>query len=235
MTTRILIADDQEDVRNGFRLILDSQPDMTVVGEAADGAAAVELARTLRPDVVLADIRMPHLDGLEVTRLLAGPTAEHPVRVVVVTTFDLDDYVHTALRNGACGFLLKRSGPNLLIEGVRAAMAGDTLISPQLTVRLLRSLSAPQPRPQPVPEPRTAAEDPLTAREREIARLVARGLTNAEVGAELFISPGTAKTHVANIQAKLAVRNRVGIAAWAWETGLASGTPDTARTRTPGT
>ncbi|MFF7500483.1 response regulator [Streptomyces lavendulae] len=218
MTTRILIADDQEDVRNGFRLILDSQPDMTVVGEAADGAEAVELARTLRPDVVIADIRMPRLDGLEVTRLLAGPAAEHPVRVVVVTTFDLDDYVHTALRNGACGFLLKRSGPNLLIEGVRAAMAGDTLIGPQLTVRLLRSLSAPQPRP--APEPRAAA-DPLTAREREIALLVARGLTNAEVGAELFISPGTAKTHVANIQAKLAVRNRVGIAAWAWETGLA--------------
>ncbi|MCJ0867907.1 response regulator transcription factor [Streptomyces sp. AP-93] len=228
MTTRILIADDQEDVRNGFRLILDSQPDMTVVGEAADGATAVELARTLRPDVVLADIRMPRLDGLEVTRLLAGPTAEHPVRVVVVTTFDLDDYVHAALRNGACGYLLKRSGPNLLIEGVRAAMAGDTLISPQLTVRLLRSLSAPQPGPQPgpqaVPAPQSAAEDPLTAREREIALLVARGLTNAEVGAELFISPGTAKTHVANIQAKLAVRNRVGIAAWAWETGLASGT-----------
>jgi DNA-binding NarL/FixJ family response regulator len=232
VATRILIADDQEDVRNGFRLILDSQPDMTVVGEAADGAAAVELARTLRPDVVLADIRMPRLDGLEVTRLLAGPTAEHPVRVVVVTTFDLDDYVHTALRNGACGFLLKRSGPNLLIEGVRAAMAGDTLISPQLTVRLLRSLSAPQPRPQTTPEPQTAAGDPLTAREREIALLVARGLTNAEVGAELFISPGTAKTHVANIQAKLGVRNRVGIAAWAWETGLAGGASGTARTRT---
>lgn len=220
MTTRILIADDQEDVRNGFRLILDSQPDMTVVGEAADGATAVELARALRPDVVLTDIRMPGLDGLEVTRLLAGPAAEHPVRVVVVTTFDLDEYVHTALRNGACGFLLKRSGPNLLIEGVRAAMAGDTLISPQLTVRLLHGLSAPRA----VPEPRTATEDPLTVREREIALLVARGLTNAEVGAELFISPGTAKTHVANIQAKLAVRNRVGIAAWAWETGLASGT-----------
>ncbi|MGW1776747.1 response regulator [Streptomyces sp. NPDC002104] len=235
MTTRILIADDQEDVRNGFRLILDSQPDMTVVGEAADGATAVELARSLQPDVVLTDIRMPGLNGLEVTRLLAGPAAEHPVRVVVVTTFDLDDYVHTALRNGACGFLLKRSGPNLLIEGVRAAMAGDTLISPQLTVRLLRSLSAPPSaspspspsRPQPVPAPRTAPEDPLTAREREIALLVARGLTNAEVGAELFISPGTAKTHVANIQAKLAVRNRVGIAAWAWETGLASGASPT--------
>ncbi|MFH8403913.1 response regulator [Streptomyces sp. NPDC018019] len=211
--TRILIADDQDDVRSGFRLILDSQPDMTVVGTAADGAAAVGLARSLAPDVVLADIRMPRLDGLEVTRLLAGPEAAHPVRVIVVTTFDHDAYVHTALRHGACGFLLKRSGPGLLIEGVRAAMAGDTLISPQVTVRLLRRLAPP---------PTLRAPDPLTDREREIARLVARGLTNSEIGAELFISAGTVKTHIANIQAKLAVRNRVGIAAWAWETGLAT-------------
>ncbi|WP_329122988.1 response regulator transcription factor [Streptomyces sp. NBC_01465] len=214
MTTRILIADDQEDIRHGFRLILDSQPDMTVIGEAADGATAVDLARTLHPDVVLTDIRMPRMDGLEVTRLLAGPEAEHPTRVVVVTTFDLDEYVHTALHSGACGFLLKRSGPGLLIEGVRAAMAGDTLISPQITVRLLSKLAeTPQ---------RSLRQDPLTDREREIARLVARGLTNAEIGADLFISPGTAKTHIANIQAKLEVRNRVGIAAWAWETGLAT-------------
>ncbi|GAA1351080.1 response regulator transcription factor [Streptomyces beijiangensis] len=217
MTTRILIADDQEDIRHGFRLILDSQPDMTVVGEAADGSTAVDLARDLRPDLVLTDIRMPRMDGLEVTRLLAGPEAEHPTRVVVVTTFDLDEYVHTALRSGACGFLLKRSGPGLLIEGVRAAMAGDTLISPQITVRLLSRLADRQDRIPPA--------DPLTAREREIARLVARGLTNAEIGTELFISPGTAKTHIANVQAKLAVRNRVGIAAWAWETGLASPRP----------
>ncbi|MFI0259754.1 response regulator [Streptomyces sp. NPDC017056] len=210
--TRILIADDQEDVRSGFRLILDSQPDMTVVGTAADGGTAVELARSLSPDVVLADIRMPRLDGLEVTRLLAGPEAANPLRVIVVTTFDHDDYVHTALRHGACGFLLKRSGPGLLIEGVRAAMAGDTLISPQVTVRLLHRLAPP---------PVADAVDPLTDREREITRLVARGLTNAEIGAELFISAGTVKTHIANVQAKLAVRNRVGIAAWAWETGLA--------------
>ncbi|GGT53070.1 response regulator [Streptomyces purpureus] len=208
MTTRILIADDQDDIRNGFRLILDSQPDMTVVGEAADGAAAVELARTLRPDVVLADIRMPRLDGLEVTRLLAAET-----RVVVVTTFDLDEYVHTALRHGACGFLLKRSGPALLIEAVRAAMAGDTLISPQITVRLLQRLTAP---------PAAPPADPLTAREREIVTLVAQGLTNAEIADRLFISAGTAKTHLANIQAKLKARNRVGIAAWAWEAGLAA-------------
>ncbi|MFF4082016.1 response regulator [Streptomyces sp. NPDC001777] len=208
--TRILLADDQESVRGGFRLILDSQPDMTVVGEAADGAAAVELARGLRPDLVVADIRMPVLDGLEVTRQLAGPDVPDPLRVLVVTTFDHDDYVRTALRDGACGFLLKRSGPGLLIEGVRAAMAGDVLVSPQITVRLLRSLAVPVP-----PAPR--GPSPLTSREEEIARLVAKGLTNAEIGARLFISPGTAKTHIANIQAKLKVRNRVGIAAWSWE------------------
>ncbi|MEV3993885.1 response regulator transcription factor [Streptomyces sp. NPDC049837] len=206
-TTRILIADDQEDIRSGFRLILDSQPDMTVVGEAADGATAVGLARTLRPDVVLADIRMPCLDGLEVTRQLAATT-----RVVVVTTFDLDAYVHTALRHGACGFLLKRSGPTLLIEAVRAAMAGDTLISPQITVRLLQHITSP---PQSTPAP-----DPLTSREREITLLVAQGLTNAEIGARLFVTAGTVKTHLANIQGKLGARNRVGIAAWAWESGL---------------
>ncbi|MEV5978914.1 response regulator transcription factor [Streptomyces sp. NPDC052114] len=212
---RIVIADDQDDVRGGFRLILDSQPDMTVVGEAPDGVRAVELARELRPDLLIADIRMPGLDGLEVTRRLAGPDATDPTRVLVVTTFDHDDYVRTALRDGACGFLLKRSGPGLLIEGVRAAMAGDLLISPQLTVRLLQTpASTPADRP-------ARRASPLTAREEEIALLVADGLTNTEIGTELFISPGTAKTHIANIQAKLRVRNRVGIAAWAWESGLA--------------
>lgn len=216
--TRIFLADDQDDVRSGFRLVLDSQPDMTVIGEAADGATALELARHLRPDVVLADIRMPRLDGLELTRLLAGPESPRPTKVVVVTTFDLDDYVHTALHHGACGFLLKRSGPNLLIEGVRAAMAGDALISPQITVRLLRRLSPPPPsHPHPHPGP---GPDALTDRERDIARLVARGLTNQEIATELVISAGTAKTHLANIQAKLKLRNRVEIAAWSWRTGL---------------
>ncbi|WP_443065962.1 response regulator [Streptomyces sp. NBC_00503] len=198
-------------------MILDSQPDMTVVGEAADGESAVSLARELRPDLVLTDIRMPRLDGLEVTRLLSPQT-----RVVVVTTFDLDEYVHTALRAGACGFLLKRSGPALLIEGVRAAMAGDTLISPQITVRLLSRLSGPgakAPAKTPGKAPTTAARV-LTGREVEIVRLVARGHTNAEIGAELFISAGTAKTHIANVQAKLGARNRVGIASWAWEHGV---------------
>lgn len=214
VTVRILLADDQESVRVGFRLILDSQPDMEVIGEASDGQQAVELAAKLNPDVVLSDIRMPRLDGLEVTRRLAGPDAGHPMRVVVVTTFGLDEYVHTALRNGACGFLLKRSGPTLLVEAVRAAMAGDTLISPSLTVALLRHhRDAGRPRPvQPI--------DALTGRETEVARLVAKGMTNAEIGAELFISAGTAKTHVANVQRKLSVRNRVGIAAWIWGNGL---------------
>ncbi|MFE1316198.1 response regulator [Kitasatospora phosalacinea] len=207
--TRILLADDQDDIRSGFRLILDSQPDMTVVGEAADGLRAIEQARLLRPDVLLADIRMPGADGLAVTRALAGG----PTRVIVVTTFDDDAYVREALGGGACGFLLKRSGPNLLIEAVRAAMAGDTLISPQITVRLLRDLGH-------VPAaPRAAAPEPLTEREWEIVALVAQGRTNAEIGAELFISAGTAKTHLANVQAKLGVRNRVAIAAWAWRSG----------------
>ncbi|MEV4924786.1 response regulator transcription factor [Streptomyces roseoverticillatus] len=227
--TRIVLADDQDDIRSGFRLVLDSQPDMTVVGEAADGNGALELARRLRPDVVLADIRMPGIDGLELTRLLAGPGVAHPTRVIVVTTFDLDDYVHTALRNGAGGFLLKRSGPTLLIEGVRAAMAGDALISPQITVRLLSRLTTPPPPPlpsplSPPPLPSPAAgpgADPLTHREQDIVRLVARGWTNSRIADELFISPGTVKTHIANVQTKLGTANRVGIAAWAWQTGLA--------------
>jgi DNA-binding NarL/FixJ family response regulator len=211
MSIRILIADDQPDVRAGFRLILDAQPDMRVVAEAPDGVTAVEQARHLRPDVVLADIRMPRMGGLEVTRRLAGPDVAEPLRVVVVTTFDLDEYVHSAIRHGACGFILKRSGPTLLVEAVRAAVAGDALISPQITVRLLRRLTPPgADRPSP--------GEPLTGRETEIARLVADGKTNAEIGAEIFISANTVKTHIARVQNKLGVRNRVGIANWVWST-----------------
>ncbi|GAA3792740.1 response regulator transcription factor [Sphaerisporangium flaviroseum] len=215
--TRVLVADDQENIRSAFRIILDAQPDMTVVAEAACGATAVEQARHLRPDVVLADIRMPRIDGLEVTRLLAGPQVADPIRVVVVTTFDLDDYVYTALRNGACGFLLKRSSPTLLAEAVRAAMSGDTLISPQITVRLLRDLTAPPP-----PTSGRVGSTRLTDRELQITRLVAQGHTNAEIATALFISPGTVKNHIAGIQRKLGARNRVGIAAWAWDTGNAT-------------
>ncbi|WP_141579474.1 response regulator transcription factor [Actinomadura sp. WMMA1423] len=215
--TRIVLVDDQEGIRTAFRLILDAQPDMTVVGEAADGTTALELARHLRPDVVLADVRMPGMDGLQLTRELAGPHVAHPVRVVVVTTFDLDDYVYAALRHGASGFLLKRSGPNLMIEAIRAAMAGDTLISPQVTVRLLRHLTAA------ARTPRRPGPDVLTSRERDVARLVATGMSNAEIAHELHISVGTVKGHLAGIHARLQLRNRVEIAVWAHETGLAGG------------
>jgi DNA-binding NarL/FixJ family response regulator len=225
---RILIADDQADIRGAFRIILDAQPDMTVVAEAADGVAAVEQANHLRPDVILADIRMPRLDGLEVTRMLAGPQVADPMRVVVVTTFDLDEYVYAALRNGACGFLLKRSGPALLAEAVRAAVAGDTLISPQVTVRLLRHLTSPMAAPGRVAgagSTRTPDVPRLTDRELEITRLLAQGKTNAEIAADLFLAAGTVKNHLATIGRKLGARNRVGIAAWAWHNGHAGGTP----------
>ncbi|MEU7923894.1 response regulator transcription factor [Micromonospora sp. NPDC049107] len=210
---RVLIADDQAMVRTGFGMIIGAQPDMAVVGEAADGIAAVEMTRRLRPDVVLLDIRMPRLDGLEALRLLAGPGVKDPVRVVVVTTFDLDEYVHTALSHGACGFLLKDSGPTLLVEAVRAAVSGDALISPSITVRLLQHLSSP-----------TAPRDDggLSPRELDVVKLVARGLTNAEIAGQLFIAVGTVKTHLASVQAKLPARNRVEIAAWAWERRLVS-------------
>ncbi|MEV4178919.1 MULTISPECIES: response regulator transcription factor [unclassified Nonomuraea] len=215
MTIRVLIADDQQLVRTGFQMILDAQPDMEVVAAVADGAEAVAEARRLRPDVCLLDIRMPKLDGLEVTRALAGPGVENPLRVVIVTTFDLDEYVYGALRSGATGFLLKDSGPTLLIEAVRAAAAGDALVSPSVTVRLLQHLAQPRRTMLPVNEP-------LTDRELDVVRLVARGRTNQEVAAELFVSLSTVKTHLGSIFAKLGVRNRVGIAAWAWESGVVS-------------
>ncbi|MFJ9632517.1 response regulator [Streptomyces sp. NPDC101175] len=215
---RVLIADDQEMVRTGFRFFLDAQPDITVVAVAVDGEEAVALARRERPDVCLLDIRMPKLDGLAATRLLAGPEVADPLRVVVVTTFDLDEYVYGALRGGACGFLLKDSGPTLLAEAVRAAAAGDSLVSPSVTVRLLRHLTATTAAPEPAP-PAPAPREPLTDREAEVVRLVALGRTNAEIAAELYVSLSTVKTHLSSVQLKLAARNRVEIAAWAWQHG----------------
>jgi DNA-binding NarL/FixJ family response regulator len=209
VTLRVLLADDQAMVRGGFRLILESQPGITVAAEAEDGTRAVALARRLRPDVCLVDIRMPGLDGIEVTRALAGPAVADPLRVVIVTTFDTDEYVYGALRAGAVGFLLKDAGPALLIEAVRAASAGDALISPSVTVRLLRQLTPAGGA--------DAAGSRLSQRELDIARNVARGRTNQEIAAELFISLSTVKTHITRIQGKLGVRNRVEIAAWSWE------------------
>jgi DNA-binding NarL/FixJ family response regulator len=218
VTIRVLIADDQAMIRSGLRLILEAQSGITVVAEAADGAEAVALARELRPDVCLVDIRMPLLDGIEVTRALAGPNARSPLKVVIVTTFDHDEYVYGALRAGAAGFLLKDAGPALLAEAVRAAAAGDALISPSVTVRLLRDLAAARAQAA-----SHVPATPLSAREIEVARTIARGRTNQEIAAELVISLSTVKTHVAAIQAKLGVRNRVEIAAWAWESRLADG------------
>ncbi|CAL9468592.1 Transcriptional regulatory protein LnrK [Nocardiopsis dassonvillei] len=212
MTVRVLVADDQAMIRSGLRRIIESDPALTVVAEAADGAEAVEAARRLRPDVCLVDIRMPRLDGLEVTRLLAGPGVADPLRVVVVTTFDLDEYVYGALRGGAVGFVLKDAGPALLIEAVLSAHAGDALISPAVTLRLLRHLTAAAPaREHP---------NPLSERETEVTRAVARGCTNQETADRLFISVSTVKGHLSAVQAKLGLRNRVEVAAWAWEHGL---------------
>ena len=208
MTIRVLLADDQAMIRGGLRLILEDQPDISVVGEAADGAEAIRLARRLRPDVSLVDIRMPGKDGIEVTRTIAGPDVEDPLRVVIVTTFDLDEYVYGALRAGAVGFVLKGASPALLVESVRAAHAGDALISPQVTVRLLQRLAPAGPA--------AATALTLSDRETEVVRAVARGRTNSEIAAELFISLSTVKSHLASIQGKLGARNRVEIAAWAW-------------------
>jgi DNA-binding NarL/FixJ family response regulator len=213
MTIRVLVADDHDLVRTGLKMILDAQPDIDVVGEAADGHEAVALARRLRPDVCLFDIRMPALDGIEATRQLAGPDIDDPLAIVVVTTFDLDEYVHGALKAGARGFLLKDAGPELLVQAIRAAANGDALIAPSVTARLLATFSRPgagRPPAQPI--------EALTEREEQVLVTVARGRTNAEIADELHISLSTVKTHLASLMAKLAARNRVELAMWAYET-----------------
>jgi DNA-binding NarL/FixJ family response regulator len=212
MTIRVLVADDQAMVRTGFRLILNGEPDIEVVAEAADGAAAVRRAIESRPDVALMDIRMPGLNGIEATRLLAGRTVAEPLRILVVTTYDTDENVYTALRAGAVGFLLKDASPPLLIDAVRTAYRGESLISPTVLARLLRQWAARSAdRP-------AAPEQPLTLRELDVVRGVARGRTNAELAADLAISLSTVKTHLASVQRKIRARSRTEIAVWAWET-----------------
>jgi len=214
MTIRVLVADDQDIVRTGLAMILDAQPGIEVVGEAADGREAVAVARRLRPDVCLFDIRMPVLDGIEATRQLAGPGVDDPLAVVAITTFDLDEYVHGALKAGARGFLLKDAGPALLTQALHAAADGDALIAPNITARLLATFAdshAGAPPAQPI--------EPLTSREEEVMIPVAQGRTNSEIADDLYISISTVKTHLASLMRKLGARNRVEIAMWAYETG----------------
>jgi DNA-binding NarL/FixJ family response regulator len=211
---RVLIADDQDMVRTGFRMILEATDGIEVVGEVDNGRDAVTKALHLRPDVCLFDIRMPELDGIAATTLIAGPEVDEPLKVVIITTFDLDEYIYGALQAGAIGFLLKNAGPELLIAAIRAAANGDSLISPEITTRLLEHLVVPN-------APLQAGENPLTDRETDVVVSVARGLSNTEVAEELHVSVSTVKAHVASSMAKLGARNRVELVIWAYEHQLA--------------
>ncbi len=212
MSIRVLIADDEELVRTGLRLILEAEPDIEVVGEASNGRLAVEAAAAVRPDVVLLDVRMPELDGVQAARLIRDSSS--PAQVVILTTFGLDQYVYDALHAGASGFLLKDAPASQLLAAVRAAAAGDAVLAPSVTRRLIAEFARRGPRTAP------AVFDALTEREREVLQLLARGMSNAEIGAELYIGEGTVKTHVARLLMKLGVRDRVQAVVLAYQSGL---------------
>jgi DNA-binding NarL/FixJ family response regulator len=215
VTIRIVIADDQAVVRSGFQAILEDEDDLAIVGEAADGYAAVDVARRRHADVVLMDIRMPRLDGLRATRLLAGPDVPDPLNVIVVTTFDLDEYVFGALRAGAAGFLLKDVTPERLIEAIREVAKGHGLIAPKLTRRLISHFAAHVPDPD-----RSHELDRISARERDVLRQIALGKTNSEIARTLVIEESTVKSHVSSLLLKLSLQNRVQAVIAAYETGL---------------
>jgi DNA-binding NarL/FixJ family response regulator len=214
--TSVLLVDDQELVRTGFRMILEAEPDMRVVGEAADGREAVEQARRTRPDVVLMDVRMPGMDGIEATRVLRdGADADRGPHVLVLTTFDLDEHVYDALRAGAAGFLLKDVRATQLVDAVRVVAAGEAMIAPAVTRRLIAEFAQRAPRAHPPP-----GLDELTPRELEVLRLLARGLSNAEIARELWLGEATVKTHLSRVLAKLRLRDRVQAVVLAYECGL---------------
>ena len=216
MTVRVGIADDQPLIRTGLRAMIDHAPDLELVGEAEDGEQAVELARRHRPDVVLMDVRMPRLDGIEATRQITADAALTSVRVVVLTTFDLDDYVYAAIRAGASGFLLKDAAPEEVLDAVRVVARGDALLAPSVTRRIIEELASRPDANRPV-----APElDILTDREREVLAQVGKGLSNAEIGAQLYMSPATAKSHVSHVMTKLYARDRAQLVVWAYESGL---------------
>lgn len=223
MTIRILIADDDTLVRAGLRLMLETQDDLEVIGEAGDGRDAVDLAAELRPDVVLMDIRMPGVDGLEATREITGDAeGDRSARVLILTTFEIDEYVYEAVRAGASGFLLKRTPPEELLAGIRVVAGGDALLSPSVTRRLMKEFAAATAGgPQPT-DVRNRDLDRLTDREREILVLIGRGLDNREIAAECFIGESTVKTHVKHILMKLELRDRIHAVVFAYETGLLS-------------
>ena len=215
---RVLIADDQELVRTGFRVILNAEPDLEVVGETGDGRETIAAAGSLRPDVVLMDIRMPNLDGIEATRRIAS--GKSAPRVLMLTTFDLDEYVYEALRAGASGFLLKDAGADELIHAVRVVAAGNALLAPSITRRLIEDYAR-----RPAPRERPTALDDLTARELEVLRLLARGLSNGDIARELFLGDATVKTHVGSIFGKLGVRDRAAAIVFAYDHGVVTPGP----------